>query len=156
MNIRRATALSLATLFLTALSAGPSLAQPGAPPPPPPPGPQGGPPRGGPQRYDKAHETTLTGQVQQVQAAAVADGSAVASLMLQSANGPLVVRLAPPDFLAGRGFSFAQGDQIEVTGSPLKTPNGPGILARQIKVGNRLLILRDDGGQQLWAPRGKR
>jgi DNA/RNA endonuclease YhcR with UshA esterase domain len=51
--------------------------------------------------------------------------------------------LGPTNFLTQKGFTFAKGEQIEVTGSSVKYNGTDAVIAREVKKGDKTLTLRD-------------
>ncbi len=99
--------------------------------------------------YDTASETTVTGTVQAVQQHPGQRGGMGIHLLLKTKDSTLDVHVGPSWYLDKQGVQFAEGDTIEVTGSMLKTKDG--ILAREIKKGDKTLSLRNAAGRPLWA-----
>ncbi|HMK29898.1 MAG TPA: hypothetical protein VK473_09470 [Terriglobales bacterium] len=60
------------------------------------------------------------------------------------------VCLCPKSFVDTLGLDFKTGDQLEITGSKVKTDSGEVILAREIVKGNNTLTLRDKKGEPVW------
>ena len=68
-------------------------------------------------------------------------------------NGRLVyVRLAPAAFLAENSLAIHDGDTVEVTGSRVKIGASEVWLARQVRIGGSMWVLRDVNGTPLWTP----
>lgn len=63
----------------------------------------------------------------------------------------LPVHVGPSAYVEQKGFSFAQGDQIEVTGSKIKFEGNDVIVAREIKKGDMVLTLRNKQGIPAWS-----
>ena len=63
----------------------------------------------------------------------------------------LEVRLGPTTFLEKEKFTFAKGDQIEVTGSKVKIEGADALIAREVKKGGKTLTLRDAQGVPAWS-----
>jgi DNA/RNA endonuclease YhcR with UshA esterase domain len=61
------------------------------------------------------------------------------------------VLVGPSSFLQEKNFSFAKGDQIEVTGSKVKYGTSDAIIAREIKKGDKVLTLRNEKGVPEWS-----
>jgi hypothetical protein len=70
---------------------------------------------------------------------------------LKSDSGLFQVDLGPSSFMESKGFKFAKGDQIEVTGSKLQDKNA--IIAREVKEGDKVLTLRNAQGTPEWSER---
>jgi hypothetical protein len=109
--------------------------------------------------YNPNTETTLNGTVEQVETAIVPGGglsqqaegkySGPIYLNLKAESGMLRVLLGPSWFLESKGFKFAQGDQIEVTGSKFQDEDM--IVAREVKKGDQVLVLRNADGTPEWS-----
>lgn len=109
--------------------------------------------------YDQNTETTIKGTVEQVRTAYLPGGGASSQarqefrgpiyLNLKADSGTFRVFLGPSSFLESKNFKFAKGDQIEVTGSRLQNNNV--IIAREVKRGDQVLILRDAHGIPQWS-----
>jgi DNA/RNA endonuclease YhcR with UshA esterase domain len=61
--------------------------------------------------------------------------------------------LGPTNFLTQKGFTFAKGEQIEVTGSSVKYNGADAVIAREVKKGDKTVTLRDKKGVPEWAGR---
>jgi hypothetical protein len=61
------------------------------------------------------------------------------------------VHLGPAAFLKDKGFSFAKGDQIEVTGAATILGSSKVLIAREVKKGSETLVLRDTQGIPKWS-----
>jgi len=70
-------------------------------------------------------------------------------LNLNADSGTFAVYLGPSWFLESKGFKFAKGDQIEVTGSKLQDKDM--IIAREVKRGDQVLVLRNAQGIPDWS-----
>ena len=109
--------------------------------------------------YNPNTETTVKGTVQKVDTALLPGGGFSQQaqgkfggpiyLDLKADSGMLKVVLGPSPFVESKGFKFVHGDQIEVTGS--KFQNGDTIIAREIKRGDQVLVLRNAQGIPEWS-----
>lgn len=104
--------------------------------------------------YDPSAETTVVGTVELVQQHPGRGAGMGTHLLLKTKDSKLDVHVGPSWYIDKNGFSFAEGDTVEVTGSLLKTKDG--ILARVIKKGDKTLTLRNNSGRPLWAGGPKR
>jgi hypothetical protein len=156
MNIPHATRLFLVASVAAWLTAGLVLAQGGAPAPAPPvadtPPPGAGAP---PPRYDKRTEATLKGPIVEVKRIETPSGVQGTHLLLKDGKEPIEVFAGPTLFLERQKFPLAKGDAIEVTGSRVTFNGAPALLARQIKKGDTILVLRDENGRPVWAVKGR-
>ena len=109
--------------------------------------------------YNPSTETTVKGTIEQVKTAFLPGGGASAQareessgptyLNLKTDSGTLAVFVGPSWFLESQGFKFAKGDQIEVTGS--KLPDKDVIVAREVKRGDQILVVRNAQGIPAWS-----
>lgn len=100
--------------------------------------------------YDPKSETTVTGAVQEVQQHQMM-GHQGTHLIVKTDTGELEVHLGPSSYLAQHKFSFAKGDQVEVTGSMVKMGGKDALLARQVKKDGKTLVLRNAQGIPAWS-----
>jgi len=115
--------------------------------------------QGGVRFYNPSTETTVKGTVEQVETAYVPGGglsqqargkfSGPIYLNLKADSGLLRVYLGPPWFGESKGFKFAKGDQIEVTGAKFNDEHT--IIAREVKKGDQVLVLRNAQGIPEWS-----
>jgi len=109
--------------------------------------------------YNPSTETTVKGTIEQVRTAFLPGGGASAQareessgpmyLNLKTDSGTLAVFLGPSWFAESKGFKFAKGDQVEVTGSKLQDKDV--IVARQVKRGDQTLVVRNAQGIPEWS-----
>jgi hypothetical protein len=108
--------------------------------------------RGGMPRYDTATEATYKGTVEEIRQHDRAGMAGTGThLIVKSGDQTLDVHLGPADFLAAQQMTFANGDQIEVTGSKVKFDDAEAIIAREVKKGDKTLTLRDSQGVPKWS-----
>jgi hypothetical protein len=108
--------------------------------------------RQGPRYYNPATETTVKGTVEQVRQVNGGRGWWTGThLTLKTAKETLDVHIGPSWFLAEKKFSFAKGDQIEVTGSKIKYQGADALIAREVKKGKQVLVLRNAQGIPEWS-----
>lgn len=101
--------------------------------------------------YDPATEITLSGTISEVTFPdSPMDGRGV-HLRLDTGDGVRSVHLGPAAYVEEQGFSFSAGDRIEVIGSQVKCQGEDAVLAREVGLGERHLILRDKSGRPRWA-----
>jgi hypothetical protein len=102
--------------------------------------------------YDPATETTVKGTVEEVkQIPGQRGGASGAHLIVKTDKETLEVHLGPTAFLEKEKFTFAKGDQIEVTGSKVKIGAADALLAREVKKGDKTLTLRNAQGIPVWS-----
>jgi hypothetical protein len=100
--------------------------------------------------YDPAKEITVQGTVQEVLPAQRGAATGI-HLKVKWPDGILEVRIGPAWFIEQKQITFAAGDQIEATGVPTATNTGEAFIARTVKKGGSLLVLRDANGFPLWS-----
>jgi hypothetical protein len=100
--------------------------------------------------YDPATETTVRGEVEKV--TEPARGRMSGTHLFVKADGAVFeVALGPAAFVRGKGFAFAAGDTVEVTGSKVTVSGKQYIVAREITKEGKTLTLRDKSGVPSWA-----
>jgi hypothetical protein len=102
-------------------------------------------------RYDTSTDVTMKGTVEKVESQMATTGWNGTHLVVRFEAETLTVHVGPSSYLAQKGFSFAAGDQIEVTGSKIKFEGSDVIVAREIKRDDKLLTLRDRQGIPSWS-----
>ena len=136
---------------------------------------QRGPGPGQPTRmYNPANETTVKGTIEEVKTVPGRHGWNGTHLTLRVKNdvtdvhenidkGKVVseettkqgrtvdVHLGPSTFLKDKGISFSKGDQIEVTGATAKLGDSEALIAREVRKGDKTLVLRDTQGFPKWS-----
>ena len=102
-------------------------------------------------KYDKTAETKLAKvTVDDVKTVRV-NGQERVSLMVKDGAETVEVYVAPKSFLTDMSTEFAKGDQVDITGSKVKTEEGATlILAREVVKGDNTLVLRDKTGEPVW------
>lgn len=139
-------------VMLTALAlVGPVLAQPC---------PGGGMGMGsgmGPRLYNPLTVTTVAGQVEKLEELTMGrggQGMAFREVLLKTDQGSMMVHLGPGWYLDEQKFAVKAGDTLEATGSRVTLNNQPALIAREVKVNDKTLKLRDDQGLPAWRGMG--
>ncbi len=102
--------------------------------------------------YDPATEITVKGTVETLKTISGQRGMWRGThLILKTESGEFDVHLGPATYLKEKNFEFAKGDKIEVIGSKTRYQEKDAIIAREVKQGERVLVLRDDRGIPQWA-----
>jgi hypothetical protein len=99
--------------------------------------------------YNPGTEITLKGSVEDV--APGTRGMMGTHLTVKTAGGETQVMLGPTNFVAGKGFTFAKGDQVEITGSNVTMGETEWVIAREVKKNGQTLTLRDKTGTPAWS-----
>src|SRR5688572_1564684 len=102
-------------------------------------------------RYDPATELTLPGTITKVETHVGRMGWNGTHVVFRFDAETLTVHVGPSNYLAQQGFSFAVGEQIQVTGSRIKLEGEDVLIAREIKKGNKILTLRNSQGIPAWS-----
>ena len=103
-------------------------------------------------KYDKTTETKLAKVVIDEVKTVTVNGQERVSLVIKDGAETVEVYVAPKSFLADMSTEFAKGDQVEITGSKVKTEDGTTLmLAREVVKGNNTLVLRDKVGEPVWS-----
>jgi hypothetical protein len=106
--------------------------------------------------YNTATEVTLKGSVEAVHQIMGPRGWGGTHLSLKTDKESIDVRVGPSWFLTQNKISFAQGDQVEVTGSRVKFGGQDALIAREIKRGGETFTLRNAQGIPAWSGRHHR
>jgi hypothetical protein len=102
--------------------------------------------------YNPATETTLRGTVEAV--TQPERGQMMGThLTIKAGDETREVMLGPSVFISRKGFSFAKGDSIEVTGSRVTMGVMEFVIAREVVKDSKTLTLRDKTGKPEWAER---
>ena len=104
-----------------------------------------------PRPYNPTTEVTVKGSVEEVTEQSGRAGWNGTHLKLKTDTETLDIHVGPSSFISQNQFSFAKGDQIEVTGSKVKPGKGNAVLAREIKKEGKTLTLRNAQGVPLWS-----
>jgi hypothetical protein len=102
-------------------------------------------------RYDTTTEVTWRGTVTKVETHTGRRGWNGTHLVVAFDAETLPVHVGPSKYLEQQGFSFTAGEQIEVTGSRIKFEGSDVLIAREIKKGEKVLMLRNSQGIPTWA-----
>ena len=148
LNIKGVLVIALA---MTMALAGPALAQPR---------PGGGMGSGmGPVVYNPQTVATVTGTVEKLAdlpslGRGGGKGMQHRGAILKTDQGSLMVDLAPAWFLNEKKVVVQAGDTVSATGSKVTLNNQPALIAREVKVKDATLKLRDDQGLPVWRGMG--
>lgn len=70
--------------------------------------------------------------------------------MVKTNQETIEIHLAPSWFLAEQDFAVTPQEKITVIGSRINIDGEEAIIAREIKKGDRTILLRDENGIPLW------
>lgn len=101
--------------------------------------------------YNPANETTVKGTIEEVKTVTGRNGWNGTHLTLKTETKTLDVHLGPATFLKEKGFSVAEGDQIEVTGATARFGGSEALIAREVRKGDETLVLRTTEGFPKWS-----
>ncbi len=106
--------------------------------------------------YNAATEVTIKGSVENLdqggQGMMMKMGMGMGThLTVKTAEGDKQVMLGPSQFIASKGFVFAKGDQVEITGSKATMGGGEYLIAREVIKDGKTLTLRDKAGKPQWS-----
>ena len=107
-------------------------------------------------RYDKATETTIHGTVSKMEEAVPRNCPNCATgvhLWLDSEGKSYEVHVGPSAFVKAQEWTFEKGDVLDVTGSKVTVDDQSFFLAREVKKGDKTLVLRDENGIPAWSRR---
>jgi hypothetical protein len=105
--------------------------------------------------YDPATVETVRGKVTAIDPQATRPGGGPGvHLRLETAAGPLAVRLGPAWYLEEQKLTLKVDDEIQIIGSRIIAGDEPTLIAAEVKKGDRVVKLRDASGIPLWRGRG--
>jgi hypothetical protein len=100
----------------------------------------------------EATEVTAKGTIEKVEEYPSRSGWHTGQhVMLATDSSSLEVHLGPTDYWKKNGFELNKGDLIEVTGSKTTVDDAEIVLAREIKKGKEVVILRNAQGVPAWS-----
>jgi len=91
---------------------------------------------------------TLTGTISEIYRAPAAAG--VVEAWLKTAASTILVRLAPVGFLKQNGLTLNEGVSIAVKGYRTISSGGDVLIATEVEIGGKTLLLRSGRGRPLW------
>lgn len=103
--------------------------------------------------YDRASETTMRCKVDAVEEFVPGDCRGCdGGIHLRATCGGEAcdIHLGPAAFVKGKNFPLAKGDEIDVTGSKVAYEAGTSLIAKEVRKGESVLVLRDEQGRPLW------
>ncbi len=100
--------------------------------------------------YDVAAEFTVKGTVTETKTHESTLGYTDLHLLIATEKGNFEVHVAPLLFVQKKGFEFAKGDVISVTGARAVVEGLAVFVAREIRKGSRTLTVRDFVGRPVW------
>jgi hypothetical protein len=103
--------------------------------------------------YDTKTEMTISGVVQEVKEVPGPGRSNGLHLVLKGDAATYEVHVGPTWYLSQKKYTFAKGEQIEVTGSKVTCQGSDVVVARQVKKDRNAWMLRDEKGVPLWSRR---
>lgn len=107
--------------------------------------------QGGPPPYNFANETTVSGVAVEVTEITPPSGAPQAILMMTVDNAQMGVFLGPAEWFNRQNFRVGAGAKVEVVGLTGARFNGnPAVMPRTVKVGTRVLEVRDAKGIPAW------
>ena len=101
--------------------------------------------------YNPATEATIQGTVSEVKSVTGQRGWNGLHLTVQHDGQSSDVHLGPAHWVAAQGFSFAEGDQVEIVGSKVKYQGSDAYIAREVTKDGKVLILRNEQGIPKWS-----
>lgn len=106
--------------------------------------------QGGPLPYDASKEVTVSGTVTGTETIDAPDGTRL--ILMMTIDGASVgVILGPVDWMQKQGVAFTKGAKADVVGlTGFKYNGNPAMNPRSVKVGAKLLTLRDASGKPMW------
>lgn len=104
----------------------------------------------GPPKYDRNTEVTIIGVIEEVQFKSMPFRGRGIFIELGTEKGPTKVIVGPAKYLEKHNFSLNPGDQLEIVGSKVRFRGADAVLARSMKKGSTVLMLRNEAGDPQW------
>jgi hypothetical protein len=103
-------------------------------------------------KYDKSAEATIIGTVEEVvDFDCPVSGAEGNHVVLATAQGKVMVHVAPVKFLKQYGIVLNKGDKLTITGAKLRDADGNDtMIARTITSDQVMISVRDPNGKPLW------
>lgn len=102
-------------------------------------------------RYNSNQIETLNGEIIRLDTPQSRIGTFQGShLMIKTAQETIEVHLAPSWYLAEQDFDLSPKERIIVIGSRINVNGKSAIVAREIRKGDKTLVLRDENGIPMW------
>lgn len=101
--------------------------------------------------YDKASEITFRGEVTEVMTQTGRRQNTGVHVTVVGEDGTVVVHLGPAGYLDKQNLALVKGDVVEIVGSRTKMDGEEVLLARLVKKGETLTVLRDETGRPMWS-----
>lgn len=106
--------------------------------------------------YNTSSVATVSGEIASIDYGARGwGGTGGTHFLLNTGSGVLTVFAGPSWFLQEK-IQLARGEKIEVTGSRITVDGKPGIVAKEIRKGTAVVVLRNNDGTPLWAGHGRK
>lgn len=102
------------------------------------------------QAYDSTLERTVEGRIRRIHVSRLMGKDAVLYLVLDRGNPGVTILVAPTSFLSAQRILLYRGLSVICRGSQHRIDGRDVMTAREIKVGERILALRDKGGKARW------
>jgi hypothetical protein len=102
--------------------------------------------------YDPKTVETISGEVVSVEKRAPMKGMSYGvHLTVKTDKETLAVHLGPAWYIENQDVKIAPKDIITISGSRIMFQNKPALIAREVKKGDEVMILRDENGFPVWS-----
>jgi hypothetical protein len=101
-------------------------------------------------KYDPKSEQTIKGTVAKILRVQFPDNNCYLIAVVNTDKGDVLTNLGPVWFIDENNLVVNEGDQIEITGSVIRTNGRYILIAGQFKKGNQSLVLRNQSGNPQW------
>ncbi len=100
--------------------------------------------------YNPATAVAISGTVTGVRVVPAGQPLEGVHLAVKTKTGTVEVYLAPKNFMDFLKSNYVPGDEVEITGSRVKSGNSDILLAREVDDGRDVIDLRDLNGAPVW------
>jgi hypothetical protein len=101
--------------------------------------------------YDPAAEFTFETSVDKVDNHRCGRNWTGSHLMITYDGKPYEIHLGPAVFIKEQAITFQSGDKVTITASRLAVEEGNSLVAREVRKGEQILVLRNEEGKPAWS-----
>jgi hypothetical protein len=108
-------------------------------------------------KYDPRSEQLVIGNIEKILRVQFPDGNCYLVAVIKTTSGDVLANLGPVWFADENNLVINEGDQVQITGSLVRTNGRYIIIASQFKKGPQSLVLRNQSGNPQWgAPKSQK
>ncbi len=104
--------------------------------------------------YNPDTEVTFSGEISKIEEVQKPQGMSPGIHIMVTGEDPCTmspIHLGPAWYLSNQETQLKVGDKVEIVGSKVEIDGSPAIIAREVRRGDEVLVLRDKSGVPYWA-----